>query len=89
MGCLGQIGHITAVLLRSAVSSSGSNVQSSALCCSSRYGQITGVMKVNGVRRTLSEFRDVCGFVPQDDIMHTDLKVRELLTQPHANLVIY
>jgi ABC-type multidrug transport system ATPase subunit len=46
-------------------------------------------MKVNGVRRTLSEFRDVCGFVPQDDIMHTDLKVRELLTQPHANLVIY
>jgi ABC-type multidrug transport system ATPase subunit len=48
-------------------------------------------MKVNGVRRTLSEFRDVCGFVPQDDIMHTDLKVHELLTQPCESryLLIY
>jgi ABC-type multidrug transport system fused ATPase/permease subunit len=43
------------------------------------YGNITGDMYINGMKRTLSDFRDVCGFVPQDDTMHTDLKVREVL----------
>jgi len=53
----------------------------------SSYGNITGEMFVNGVKRTLSDFRDVCGFVPQDDTMHTDLKVREVLFyQAHLRL---
>merc|ERR1719204_2083967 len=44
------------------------------------YGNVTGEVSVNGEVVELSEFEDVVGFCPQDDIMEPDFTVRECLT---------
>mmetsp|Transcript_12317 Transcript_12317/g.26589 ORF Transcript_12317/g.26589 Transcript_12317/m.26589 type:complete len:1041 (+) Transcript_12317:146-3268(+) len=44
------------------------------------YGTITGTVTINGQEGVnLSAYKDVVGFVPQDDIVHEDLTVRENL----------
>ena len=45
----------------------------------SSYGTIAGELRINGKRRQLRSFDTECGFVPQDDTMHRDLRVREVL----------
>lgn len=43
------------------------------------YGTIGGDLYINGKPRQLRSFEKECGFVPQDDVMHRDLRVREVL----------
>jgi len=43
------------------------------------FGQCTGEILINGYKRNLKTMRPVMGFVPQDDIMHSDLTVDENL----------
>ena len=45
----------------------------------SSYGTIAGELRINGKSRQLRNFGTECGFVPQDDTMHRDLRVREVL----------
>eukprot|EP01040_Poterioochromonas_malhamensis_P002992 gene2989-3179_t len=39
-----------------------------------------GVLQINGVQENLLRFRKIIGYVPQEDIMHRDLTVRENIT---------
>lgn len=43
------------------------------------YGTVSGVVMMNGKEDKLEKYKCVMGFVPQDDIMHTDLTVEENL----------
>jgi ABC-type multidrug transport system ATPase subunit len=46
---------------------------------SGKIDRTGGLLKVNGVKSELSHFREVIGFVPQDDIMLTELSVEEIV----------
>ena len=37
---------------------------------------ISGTVKVNGEEVSLKKLQKILGFVPQDDVVHTDLTVR-------------
>ncbi|GMH39179.1 hypothetical protein BSKO_07077 [Bryopsis sp. KO-2023] len=50
-----------------------------ALAGKASYGVLSGMVMVNGQEASLEKYKQVMGFVPQDDIMHTDLTVEENL----------
>jgi len=58
-------------------SGAGKTTFMNTLCGKASYGRTTGSISVNGHLADVSEFRSVTGFVPQDDIVHQDLTVRE------------
>ena len=45
----------------------------------SGYAEVGGEVLVNGVARPISAFKSHVGFVPQDDVMHWRLTVREVV----------
>eukprot|EP00117_Sycon_ciliatum_P009577 scpid60499/ scgid11811/ Putative white-brown complex homolog protein 30; Putative non-intrinsic ABC protein 12; WBC-related protein 1 len=50
------------------------------LCGKAYYAERTGVLRINGEEVSgVEEYRNVLGFVPQDDTMHTNLTVHEVL----------
>jgi len=58
-------------------SGAGKTTFMNALCGKATYGRTTGSIFVNGQRADISDFKSITGFVPQDDIVHQDLTVRE------------
>ena len=50
-----------------------------ALCGRAFYGETTGTIRINGHVTTIEEHSSCSGFVPQDDIVHPELTVRENL----------
>lgn len=48
------------------------------------YGKQAGKLLVNGKVDTIQSYTDLVGFVPQDDIMHDDLSVKENLSMTAA-----
>jgi len=42
-------------------------------------GKVLGDIYINGEKKNVMTIQHICGFVPQDDIMHRDLTVRENL----------
>jgi ABC-type multidrug transport system ATPase subunit len=44
------------------------------------YGAVEGDVLLNGVKANVFDYPDIVGFVPQTDIMHGELTVREVLT---------
>lgn len=48
-----------------------------ALCGRASYGKTTGTVKVNGRETSIEDYAGCIGFVPQDDIVHAELTVRE------------
>ena len=51
-----------------------------ALCGRAYYGQISGKVTINGhAGHGIEDFKDSVGFVPQDDIMYSELTVEENL----------
>lgn len=50
-----------------------------ALAGKAGYGDISGLILVNGEEESLEKYKPVMGFVPQNDIMHTNLTVAENL----------
>ncbi|CAK0888590.1 unnamed protein product, partial [Prorocentrum cordatum] len=47
------------------------------LCGKSTYGRMTGQVCVNGEAASVSRLEHIMGFVPQDDVVHESLTVRE------------
>lgn len=50
-----------------------------ALCGRAFYGTTKGTIRINGHVTTIEEHKSCTGFVPQDDIVHAELTVRENL----------
>merc|ERR1719272_60069 len=58
-------------------SGAGKTTFMNVLAGKATYGTMCGKILVNGLETKLSEFKSVMGFVPQDDIVHEKLTVRE------------
>jgi ABC-type multidrug transport system ATPase subunit len=58
-------------------SGAGKTTFMNTLCGKATYGKMSGTIRVNGEEKDITEFRSVIGFVPQDDIVHEELTVRE------------
>eukprot|EP00794_Sanderia_malayensis_P016837 gene16838-18536_t len=70
-------GEVTAVM---GPSGAGKTTFLNALSGKAYYGDLGGVIEVNGTPVTsLTKYRKVTGFVPQEDTMHRKLTVKEVL----------
>eukprot|EP00929_Paragymnodinium_shiwhaense_P078958 TRINITY_DN4098_c0_g1_i1.p1 TRINITY_DN4098_c0_g1~~TRINITY_DN4098_c0_g1_i1.p1 ORF type:complete len:852 (-),score=160.01 TRINITY_DN4098_c0_g1_i1:615-3170(-) len=58
-------------------SGGGKTTFMNALCGRASYGKVTGQVFINGKEGSITDFPKLVGFVPQDDIMHTDLTVHQ------------
>jgi len=58
-------------------SGAGKTTFMNVLCGKATYGRMSGRIKVNGREANVSDIKSVMGFVPQDDIVHEALTVRE------------
>jgi ABC-type multidrug transport system ATPase subunit len=76
-GVTGQIKHSQLVAVMGP-SGAGKTTFMNALCGRAYYGKTTGTIKINGESDEILRHRKRVGFVPQDDIVHDDLTVREL-----------
>jgi len=45
----------------------------------SSYGKMSGTIKMNHIPTNINDIKSICGYVPQDDILHSDLTVYENL----------
>jgi ABC-type multidrug transport system fused ATPase/permease subunit len=68
--------RVTAVM---GPSGAGKSTFVTTLAGKATYGNQTGHVYINGVERSLGEFKGHVGFVPQEDIMMRDCTVRENL----------
>ena len=77
-GVTGKIspGKVTAVM---GPSGAGKTTFLSTLLGKASYGVTTGEVNVNGKLHNVADFKTITGFVPQEDIMLRNLKVRECL----------
>lgn len=60
-------------------SGAGKTTFMNALCGRAYYGTISGEIRINGEISSIAEIKNFRGFVPQDDIVHEHLTVREQL----------
>ncbi|EFC36770.1 predicted protein [Naegleria gruberi] len=60
-------------------SGSGKTSFITSLCGKAYYGNVTGTIKLNGNEASLTKFRKLTGFVPQLDIMQSQMTVYETL----------
>ncbi|CAK9071121.1 Putative white-brown complex homolog protein 30 (Putative non-intrinsic ABC protein 12) (WBC-related protein 1) [Durusdinium trenchii] len=60
-------------------SGAGKTTFMNALCGRAYYGTTTGAIRINGQTSSIAEVKQLRGFVPQDDIVHEHLTVREQL----------
>jgi len=58
-------------------SGAGKTTFMNTLCGKATYGNMVGTMRINGKETNPQELKEFMGFVPQDDIVHQDLTVRE------------
>lgn len=70
-------GKMTAIM---GPSGSGKTTFMNVLC--GKVKRTTGDLLISGKKGELSVFKKICGFVPQEDVMHRELTVRE-------NIVIF
>jgi ABC-type multidrug transport system ATPase subunit len=77
----GVTGRIRAKTMTGILGGSGAGKTSllNALCGRAYYGETKGTILVNGHKASIEEFKDSVGFVPQDDIVYSELTVRENL----------
>ena len=69
-------GTVTAVM---GPSGAGKTTFLNTLAAAASYGTSTGVVRINGKEDSVKNFSSIVGFVPQEDIMHRDMTVREIL----------
>ena len=74
-------GAVPAATMTAVMGPSGAGKTSfmNVLCDRAGYGETSGTLTLNGTPDRISNHRDIMGFVPQDDIVHDDLTVRENL----------
>jgi ABC-type multidrug transport system ATPase subunit len=72
-------GRLRAGTMTALMGGSGAGKSSllNALCGRAFYGETSGTILVNGHLSTIEEHRDSVGFVPQDDIVYSELTVKE------------
>merc|ERR1711972_1200462 len=58
-------------------SGAGKTTFMNVLCGKATYGKTTGHIYVNGEECDIGKYKSIIGFVPQDDIVHEGLTVRE------------
>jgi len=58
-------------------SGAGKTTFMNVLCGKATYGEMTGEVLVNGRPGSVSDYKQMMGFVPQDDIVHENLTVSE------------
>jgi len=58
-------------------SGAGKTTFMNVLCGKATYGRMGGEIEINGQNLEVREIKSVLGFVPQDDIVHEELTVRE------------
>ena len=77
-GVTGEIMHgkVTAVM---GPSGAGKSTFMTTLAGKAYYGDQTGTVLINGVNESLSKYKRIVGFVPQEDIMMRDMTVKENL----------
>ncbi|DBB02881.1 TPA: hypothetical protein ACH3X1_013486 [Trebouxia sp. C0004] len=77
----GVTGHFNNAKVAAVMGPSGAGKTTflNALMGTVKYGTISGQVWVNGRAMNMSRLRRIMGFVPQDDIVHEDLTVRENL----------
>jgi ABC-type multidrug transport system ATPase subunit len=75
-------GQVSAATMTAVMGPSGAGKTSfmNVLCDRAGYGVTSGVLTLNGKKDRISNHRDIMGFVPQDDVVHDDLTVRENLS---------
>lgn len=69
-----QAGTMTALM---GGSGAGKTSLLNALCGRAFYGQISGIVKINGHQSEIGRHSSAVGFVPQDDIVYEEITVRE------------
>jgi ABC-type multidrug transport system ATPase subunit len=69
-----QAGHMAAIM---GPSGAGKTTFMNTLCGKAWYGNVTGKVWINGKDNGVAAIRPIMGFVPQDDIVHEELTVRE------------
>lgn len=69
-------GRVSAIM---GPSGAGKTTLLNTLCGKATYGNCTGSLLINGEEKTIDSITDVMGFVPQEDIVHEQLTVRENL----------
>lgn len=60
-------------------SGGGKTTFMNALCGRTGYGKVTGKVTINGKAARVADYPKLCGYVPQDDIMHCNLTVHQNL----------
>ena len=71
-------GRVTAIM---GPSGAGKTTLMNTLAGRATYGKAFGTLLINGEPgSTVKQYSDLVGFVPQEDIMHRDLTVKENLT---------
>lgn len=60
-------------------SGAGKTTFMNVLCGKATYGRMTGHVYINGEEKPIQDLKPVTGFVPQDDVVHETLTVREQL----------
>ncbi|KAJ6229696.1 abc transporter g family member 28 [Anaeramoeba flamelloides] len=75
-GVTGKIFHgsVTAIM---GPSGAGKTTFLNTLCGKASYGIPNGTVKLNGYEESITEYKKVIGFVPQEDIMMRELTVKE------------
>jgi ABC-type multidrug transport system ATPase subunit len=71
-----QAGSVTAIM---GPSGAGKTTFLNALSGRATYGKITGQVFINGKEDKIESVSRLVGFVPQEDTMHRELSVREIL----------
>ena len=69
-------GSVTAIM---GPSGAGKTTFLNTLSARATYGRTTGKILINGVESSIESISNLVGFVPQDDVMHRELTVREIL----------
>uniref|UniRef100_A0A7S2W930 ABC transporter domain-containing protein n=1 Tax=Rhizochromulina marina TaxID=1034831 RepID=A0A7S2W930_9STRA len=70
-------GRVTAIM---GPSGAGKTTLMNTLAGRASYGKQAGKLLINGQVDTIKSFSDLVGFVPQEDILHSDLTVKENLS---------
>eukprot|EP00949_MAST-11_sp_MAST-11-sp1_P002685 g2685.t1 len=71
-------GNIEAGTLTAVMGPSGAG-KTTVISDRAGYGTVSGELLINGAADSIANHRDIVGFVPQDDVVHEDLTVRENL----------
>ena len=72
---MGPSGYLIPLLQTLIINSAGKTTFLNVLC--GKVNRTHGVLKISGKETEVHKFKKICGFVPQEDVMHRGMTVRE------------